>query len=95
MPIEQLQAGTKVLTANGDFKPLRLPMSRKISAHEIERNPKLAPVRIMAGALGNAMPKRDLLVSRQHRMLVSSNVCERMFGQREALIAAIRLVELP
>lgn len=95
VPVEQLQAGTKVLTANGDFKPLRLPMSRKISAHEIERNPKLAPVRIMAGALGNAMPKRDLLVSRQHRMLVSSNVCERMFGQREALIAAIRLVELP
>ena len=41
------------------------------------------------------MPKRDLLVSRQHRMLVSSNVCERMFGQPEALVAAIRLTELP
>lgn len=95
MPVDQLQAGVKVLTADGDFKPLRLSMSRKIPAQEIAHDAKLAPVRIMAGALGNGMPKRDLLVSRQHRMLVSSNVCQRMFGQREALIAAIRLTELP
>lgn len=95
MSVEQLQAGVKVLTADGDFKPLRLPMSRKIPAHEVAHNSKLAPVRIMARALGNGMPKRDLLVSRQHRMLVSSNICERMFSQREALVAAIRLTELP
>ncbi|MEJ6388992.1 Hint domain-containing protein [Gymnodinialimonas ulvae] len=95
MPVEQLQAGMKVLTADGDFKPLRLPLSRRIPKHEVALNFKLAPVRIMAGALGNGIPKRDLLVSRQHRMLVSSNVCERMFGQREALVAAIRLTKLP
>jgi hypothetical protein len=95
MPVERLQAGVKVLTADGEFKPLRLPLSRKILAHEVARTPQLAPVRILAGALGNDMPKRDLLVSRQHRMLVSSNVCERMFGQREALVAAIKLTELP
>ncbi|MGC1428140.1 MAG: Hint domain-containing protein [Albidovulum sp.] len=94
VPVEQLQAGEKVLAADGEFKTLRLAMSRKIPAHEVAYNLKLAPVRIMAGALGNGMPKRDLLVSRQHRMLVSSNVCERMFGQREALVAAIRLTEL-
>lgn len=95
VPVEQLQAGEKVLAADGELKTLRLAMSRKIPAHEVADNLKLAPVRIMAGALGNGMPKRDLLVSRQHRMLVSSNVCERMFGQREALVAAIRLTELP
>lgn len=93
--VEDLRPGNKVLTADGKFKPLRLPMSRKISAKAIHTNPKLAPVRIMAGALGNGLPKRDLLVSRQHRMLVSSKVCQRMFGEPDVLVAAIRLTELP
>jgi len=95
MPVEQLPAGVKVLTVDGEFKPLRLPMSRKVQADEVAQNPKLAPVRIMAGALGNGMPKRDLLVSRQHRILVSSKICERMFGESNVLIPAIRLTDLP
>ena len=95
VPVEQLRAGSKILTADGSFKTLRIPMNRKLSAHEVMSNPKLAPVRISAGALGGGLPKRDLLVSRQHRMLVSSKICERMFGQSEVLISAIRLTELP
>lgn len=95
MPVEELRSGNKLLTADGSFKVLRISMNRKLYAQEVINNPKLAPVRIMAGALGNGMPKRDLLVSRQHRMLVSSKICERMFGQPDALIAAIKLTELP
>jgi len=95
IPVEKLQAGDKVLSTDGEFKVLRIPMGRKLRAQEICDNPNLAPVRIMAGALGNGMPNRDLLVSRQHRMLVSSKVCERMFGRPDALVAAIRLTELP
>ena len=95
IPVEKLRAGARVLTAGGDYKTLRFPMSRGISSHQLRRNPKLAPVRIMAGSLGNDLPRRDLLVSRQHRMLVSSKVCERMFGQRDVLVSAIRLTELP
>ena len=95
LPVERLQSGSKVLTTDGEFKTLRISMSRKLGAQELCDNPNLAPVRIMAGSLGNGMPKSDLLVSRQHRMLVSSKVCERMFGQPDALVAAIRLTELP
>ena len=77
------------------LKPLRLMMSRKVSAQDVKRNASFAPVRIMAGALGNGLPKRDLLVSRQHRMLVSSRISARMFGKADVLVAAIRLTELP
>ncbi|APG46527.1 Hint domain-containing protein [Phaeobacter porticola] len=95
MPVEALTAGSRVLTADGDFKPLHLVMSRALSAKEVRENIKLRPVRITAGALGNGLPTRDLLVSRQHRMLVSSKIAERMFGETEVLVAAIRLTDLP
>lgn len=95
VPVERLRAGDKILTRDGDFKSLCIPMNRKLCALEIHKNPKLAPVRIMAGALGIGLPNRDLLVSRQHRMLVSSKICERMFGTPEVLVAAIKLTILP
>ncbi|AKS46377.1 Hint domain-containing protein [Octadecabacter temperatus] len=95
MPVEDIQTGTEVLVANGCYKPLRRVLSRKIRAKELQENTKLAPVRIMAGAIALGVPSRDLLVSRQHRMLISSNICERMFGEPEALVAAIKLTELP
>lgn len=95
VPVERLRTGDKVLTRDGDFKTLCIPMSRKLCAREICANPKLTPVRIMAGALGNGLPRRDLLVSRQHRMLVSSKICARMFGTPDVLVAAVRLTELP
>lgn len=41
------------------------------------------------------MPERDLLVSRQHRMLVRSDITKRMFGEDEVLLPAIKLCELP
>ena len=41
------------------------------------------------------MPHRDLLVSRQHRMLASSYISQRIFGVRDGLIPSIQLVVLP
>ena len=49
----------------------------------------------MQGALGNGLPRRDLLVSRQHRMLVRSSIAGRMFGDKEVLVAAHHLTALP
>ena len=95
IPVEDLQPGCKVRTLSGSYKPLRLAMNRTIPAKEIRTNPKLAPVRFLAGSLGLNIPSRDLLVSRQHRMLVSSKISERMFGESEVLVAAIKLTEMP
>ncbi len=94
-PVETLRGGSRVLTADGSYKTLRSALSRKLNAHHLRRNTKLAPVRITRGSLGNGLPRRDLRVSRQHRMLVSSKVCERMFGKKNVLVSAIRLTEMP
>ncbi|MBL4628112.1 MAG: Hint domain-containing protein [Roseicyclus sp.] len=95
MRVEDLQSGTKILTMDGTCKPLLKSMSKSVSARDMERNPKLYPVRICAGALGQGLPTRDLLVSRQHRMLVASPIVKRMFDTTHVLVAAIKLVGLP
>ena len=56
---------------------------------------KHAPIRIAVGALGVGFPTRDLLVSPQHRILLSSEIAERVFGTREVLVCAKKLLDLP
>lgn len=93
--VEDLRPGMRLLTIDGTFAPLRMVLSKAVTRAEILQNEKLAPVRIKAGSLGLGLPKADLLVSRQHRMLVSSRIAERMFNQTSVLVAAIRLTVLP
>ena len=94
-PVEDLNEGDFVTGYGGEELTLRKVLCRRFSALALRANPKLQPVRIVAGALGNHLPVRDLLISRQHRMLVSSKISERMFGELEVLISAIRLTKLP
>ena len=93
--IEQLSEGDLVLTKDRALRAICWIGRRKYTAQQLEQNPKLRPVRIMAGALGQGLPERDMLVSRRHRMLLQSKIAERMFGKSEVLIPAIKLTELP
>lgn len=93
-PIDSISVGDSIETPSGFADAIWIGR-RSINATELAQNAKLRPVRIMAGALGNGLPMRDLLVSRQHRMLVCSKIVERMFGCDEVLIPAIKLVALP
>ncbi len=93
--VEDLKPGDRVLTATGAYLPLRLNLSRALRQSELISQPELRPIRIVAGALGQSLPGRDLLVSRQHRMLVRSPIAGRMFGTQDVLISAIRLTDLP
>lgn len=54
----------------------------------------LRPIRIRAGALGAGLPAADLLVSRQHRVLVRSAIARRMFDAPEVRVAAKHLLTL-
>ncbi|MDO6589789.1 hemolysin [Loktanella sp. D2R18] len=89
-----LKAGQLVITQNGR-KPIRWIGRRTVDAAMIDDDARFLPVRICQGALGNGLPTRDLLVSRQHRVMARSPIAQRMFGQAEILLAAIRLTDLP
>lgn len=95
LPVERLQRGDLVLTLDHGPKPLLLITTREMAAGDLARAPKMRPIRIAAGALGPDLPRRDLVVSPQHRLLVASRIAHRMFGAPEVLVAARHLVGAP
>ncbi len=82
--VEDLVVGDHVVTQDNGLQKLRWIGSRTVKAQGA-----LAPIVISEGVLGNT---RDLRVSPQHRMMVSGDKAERMFGQWEVLAAAKHLM---
>lgn len=95
MPIEDLKVGDMVVTADNGPQHIRWIGTRNLSHEELVKKPKLLPILIKAGALGCDLPKRDLLVSPQHRMLVRSRIAVRMFDAEEILVPARILTASP
>ena len=71
--IEHLRQGDLVVTLDSGIQPIRWIGSRTVRASGAQ-----APVRFARGTIGN---DRDLLVSPQHRMLLSSRWAARPFGR--------------
>lgn len=67
VPIETLKPGDLVNTLDHGPQPLLWIGTRQVSEEELTANEELRPVRIAKGAMGNT---RDLLVSRQHGMMM-------------------------
>jgi hypothetical protein len=95
--IETLRVGDQVVTKNNGTQEIAWIGSTKTDFSKPSQldAARLRPIRIVQGALGAGLPLRDLVVSQQHRILVSSKICTRMFGQPEVLVAAKRLIDLP
>ena len=84
--VEDLESGDLVWTREGGFVPVGIVAQVTVSG-----TGKRAPIRFEAGALGNT---RTLMVSPQHRMLVTDTRAELWFGEDEVLVPAIHLVGL-
>jgi len=93
--VEDLCAGDYVLRPDQSSAPLRRIFQSEVPQSVLHQFPKLYPVKISKGALGQGLPHNDLWVSRQHRMLLNSPIAARMFGTREVLVPAIKLTSLP
>lgn len=83
--VEDICPGDLVLTRDHGPQPVRWIGHRQVAGQG-----DLAPIRIAAGALGNA---RDLLVSPQHRVLVDDWRAEFVLGEDEVLCPAVALLD--
>lgn len=93
-PVEMLSPGDRVVTRDAGLQPLHWVGTCRLSSRDLAQAPKLLPIRIARGALGDGTPVRDLVVSPQHRILIRSAIAQRMFGAQEVLVAAKLLVGL-
>ncbi len=82
--VENLQIGDLVLTADSGLQPLRWIGRRQVPARG-----SMAPIRIQSGALGN---DKDILVSGEHRVLITDWRTQLLLGMDEVLIAAKHLI---
>lgn len=67
-PIELLRAGDRVMTQDHSAQPVRFIARRTLRFPPAPD--RLRPVVIAAGSLGGGLPRRDLCVSPQHRMVL-------------------------
>lgn len=91
VPISDLAVGDKIMTRDHGLQELRWIGRRVVRPSELQKNQKLYPVRISAGALGSGCPERDILVSRQHRILVPDTHSAHV---HDVFISAIQLTKL-
>ena len=91
--VEELRAGDRVITRDNGIQEIRWVGRRALNRAELAAAPHLKPVLIRAGSLGNGLPERDMLVSPNHRMLVSNDRTALYFEEHEVLVAAKHLVD--
>ncbi|WP_319823573.1 Hint domain-containing protein [Thalassovita sp.] len=92
VPVQDLCAGDKVLTRDNGVQEIRWVGAKELSGLELVHSAHLKPVLIRAGALGNGLPERDMMVSPNHRVLVTGDKTALYFEEREVLAAAKHLV---
>lgn len=89
--VEELRVGDRVITRDNGLQEIRWIGQRALTEAEVRKAPHLRPVMIRAGALGRGLPLHDMLVSPQHRMLLTSERAALYFEDREVLASARHL----
>lgn len=93
-PALSLQAGDLIRTADHGYQPIRWIGRKTVPLDRSEASTRYRPIRIRAGALGAGLPKQDLYVSQQHRILVRSEIAQDILGAGEVLIPAKKLLDI-
>ena len=91
--VENLRVGDAVLTKDNGPQPVEWIGSRHMSGARLFAMPRLRPIRLRQGALGIDRPEHELLVSPEHRMLISGAVARDLFNTSEVLVAAKDLID--
>ncbi|MFT5944279.1 MAG: Ca2+-binding RTX toxin-like protein [Yoonia sp.] len=90
--VEELTIGDRIITRDNGIQEIAWVGHKEMSGKQLVQNPHLKPILIKAGALGNGLPERDMMVSPNHRVLVASDLTQLYFEENEVLAAAKHMV---
>lgn len=93
--VETLKAGDRIITRDNGFQDIKWIGSTRVDAQRLAGSPHLRPVLIRQCALGNDLPERDMMVSPNHRVLITGDKTALYFEESEVLVAAKHLTGLP
>ena len=93
--VEDLRPGDRVMTRDNGACEIAWAGRSPVSQADLAAQPRLRPVRIRAGALGNGLPERDMMLSPNHQVLMSGRRAQLYFAEHEVLLAAKHLVGRP
>lgn len=92
--VETLRPGDLVSTDLGP-RPILWVGSTDLSPRVLSREKGLRPIRFRAGCLGEDMPRQDITLSPNHRIVANGALIELSLGQPTVLVAAKHLTDLP
>ncbi|MBB3710815.1 Ca2+-binding RTX toxin-like protein [Limimaricola variabilis] len=90
--VEELREGDRIITRDNGIQEIRWVGHKQVGPAQFLTSPHLKPVMIRAGALGNGLPERDMMVSPNHRVLLTGDRAQLYFEDSEVLAAAKHLV---
>lgn len=70
-PVETLEIGDRLITRDGTSRPIRWIGRRAYDGRFAAGRSDIMPVRIAEGALGESLPRRDLVISPLHAMFLN------------------------
>lgn len=88
IPVQDLRVGDLAQTKDHGAQKIRWIGHSHVSKERLKQQPNLRPVCIKSGALSVNDPARDLLVSQQHRMLLSDPMFDLHYGANAFLVKA-------
>jgi len=92
VPVEDLRIGDLVATADGDPASIRWIGQTTLDTLALTRAPHLRPVLVRPDALGVGCPTQDLVLSPNHRVLVSDWRAQIFYGEDEVLVPIKSLI---
>ena len=92
-PVERLKRGDKIVTRDNGLSRIEWIGRRDVSYFELENSRELQPVLVRKDAFGDGLPARDLVVSPNHRFLITKERAPFRVDGPEVLVAARHLID--